>query len=264
VVVVDSAASGTAPALARPAAVLVLARDLPEGGLSVFMVRRHTRIEFMPDVFVFPGGSVHEGDIALEAEPGRCRVEADDPSTLGGGFRVAALRECFEEAGVLLARRRTTGGDPVVEDAPTFARYREALHNRAIAFAEIVQREDLVLTTNELIYWAHWITPVIYPKRFDTHFFLAPMPPRQEAGHDLQESTDSVWITPREALAGAAQGTLPMADVTERQLRVLAGLPNVEGARRTFAVKPPRAILPTVEVRDGIEYVTFPGDDAGQ
>src|SRR5262249_12555568 len=160
VVVVDSAASGTAPAVARPAAVLVLARDLSEGGLSVFMVRRHTRIEFMPDVFVFPGGSVPTDDIALEPEPDRALMHPDDPSTVGGGFRVAAVRECFEEAGVLLARRRSSGSDPAAEDAQTFDRYRSALHNRTIGFAEIVRREDLMLATQELIYWAHWITPV--------------------------------------------------------------------------------------------------------
>jgi 8-oxo-dGTP pyrophosphatase MutT (NUDIX family) len=235
---------------------------MPGGGFSVFMVRRHTLIEFMPDVFVFPGGSVHADDAALEAEPGRWQAEAGGTGAPGGRFRIAAVRECFEEAGVLLARRRSTGGDPVAEDAPAFERHRLALHNRGIGFAEIVQREDLVLSTDELIYWAHWITPVIYPKRFDTHFFLAGMPPRQVAGHDLLESTDSVWVTPQAALAASAQGTLPMADVTERQLRVLAGLTSVEDARRHFADNPPRVMLPRVEVRDGNEYILSWDDDA--
>jgi len=264
VVVVNSAASGSAPATARPAAVLVLARDLPGGGLSVFMVRRHTRIEFMPDVFVFPGGSVHPDDTALEAEPDRCLPIEDGPTALGAGFRVAAVRECFEEAGVLLGRRRTIDGDPVAEDPQTFARYREALHNRTMSFSEVLHREDLALATNDLIYWAHWITPVIYPKRFDTHFFLTSMPPLQAAAHDIMESTDSLWVTPRAALEGNSRGTIPMADVTEHQLRVLSELSSVDEARRRFTANPPRTILARVEVRDGVEHMILPDDGTGK
>jgi hypothetical protein len=123
----------------------------------------------------------------------------------------------------------------------------------------MVRREDLVLATDQLIYWAHWITPIIYPKRFDTHFFLAAMPPGQAAAHDLLESTDSLWIAPRAALDGAGEN-LPLADVTERQLRVLAELASVDEARSRFAADPPRAMLPRVEICDGVEHVIFAGD----
>jgi 8-oxo-dGTP pyrophosphatase MutT (NUDIX family) len=139
---------------ARPASAVVLAR--PSGNrFEVFMVRRHIRSEFVPDAFVFPGGSVKEADVATEMTSDLCApVIGSGPTELGTGFRAAALRECFEEAGVLLA-----GGIAQLEKE-RLAAYRDDLNHRRVSLMQIAEREGLTLSTDELLHWAHWITPV--------------------------------------------------------------------------------------------------------
>jgi 8-oxo-dGTP pyrophosphatase MutT (NUDIX family) len=148
----EMAESGRVPA--RPASVVVLAR--PSGNqFEVFMVRRHIRSEFVPDAYVFPGGSVKEADVATEMTPNLCTpVTGSDPTSLGSGFRAAAIRECFEEAGVLLA----AGSSPL--DKESLAAYRDDLNQRRLSLIQIAEREGLSLATDELLHWAHWITPV--------------------------------------------------------------------------------------------------------
>jgi len=143
---------------ARPAAAVVLAR--PSGDqFEVFMVRRHIRSEFVPDAFVFPGGSVKEVDVATETTPNLCApVIGSGPTDLGSGFRAAALRECFEEAGVLLA----AGTSPLEKER--LAAYRDDLNQRRLSLLRIAEKEGLTLATDELLHWAHWITPVPIPR----------------------------------------------------------------------------------------------------
>ncbi|MGO8947830.1 MAG: NUDIX domain-containing protein [Ktedonobacterales bacterium] len=143
---------------ARPASAVVLAR--PAGKtFEVFMVRRHVRSEFVPNAFVFPGGSVKAEDVTAEETPSLCAPAGDGPTGLGSGFRAAALRECFEEAGVLLARR----GSHLLSISPgeveRFARYRDALNHQSMTLIQIAEQEGLTLATDELLHWAHWITP---------------------------------------------------------------------------------------------------------
>ena len=152
------------PVEPRPAAVVVLLRDRPGGGVETFMVRRHIRSEFVPDVFVFPGGSVKPSDVASESTPPCAPVE-NEQTPLGSGFRVAAIRECFEEAGVLLARR----GKKPLEISPAevehYAELRSAVNAGELTLAELATREGLTLTTDELHHWAHWITPEGFPPK---------------------------------------------------------------------------------------------------
>ena len=175
---------------------------------------------------------------------------------LGSGLRVAALRECFEEAGVLLARRGTTGETadkpglaptnhdiiPIIEpgDVVRFGGYRDDLQHRRTTLGAVAECEHLTLATDELLPWAHWITPEAMPKRFDTHFFLAAMPEGQEAAHDQLEVTDSAWVTPEEALGGFEAGTFPLVFATIEQLRNLTGLVSTQAARERFAGTTPR------------------------
>jgi 8-oxo-dGTP pyrophosphatase MutT (NUDIX family) len=160
--------SGPIPVSARPAAAVVLAREPAAGGLEVYMVRRHIRSEFVPDAFVFPGGSVHQSDCDAEQTPGLCALVTVDPAdttALGAGFRVAALRECFEEAGVLLARR---GGALLTippADVPRFATHRDGLNEDTLTPAQLAATERLTLATDGLLHWAHWVTPEAFPKR---------------------------------------------------------------------------------------------------
>ncbi len=244
------------PVQARPAAAVVLAREA-EGDIAVFMVRRHIRSEFVPDAFVFPGGSVKEQDAATEQMPDLCAPAGAGPTALGSGFRVAALRECFEEAGVLLARR----GDSLLTIAPDevarFASYRDGLNQQTLTLAELAGREGLTLATDALLHWAHWITPTAFPKRFDTHFFFTAIPAGQEAAHDQLETTDSVWIRPTEALAGYERGEFPIVFATIHQLRALSDLHSIAAVHERFAGEPMRTIQPRVIQRDGQDVIVI-------
>jgi 8-oxo-dGTP pyrophosphatase MutT (NUDIX family) len=245
----------------RPSSAVVLARELPAGGFEVFMVRRHIKSEFVPDAFVFPGGSVKPQDSEAEQVPGLCAPVAGGPTALGSGFRVAALRECFEEAGVLLARRGDRPLAITAADTPRFAAYRDALFADRTTLADIAAREALTVATDDLLWWAHWITPEAMPKRFTTHFFLAPMPPDQEAAHDQLETTDGVWRTPAEALAGFERGDFPLVFATIHQLRELAGIESLEAARARYAQATPRTIRPRVVQHEGRPIILHPDDE---
>ncbi len=246
------------PVTPRFAAATALMRERAGGGVEVFLVRRHVQSEFVPDVFVFPGGSVKESDQETERAPGLC-VEVGDSSTpLGSGFRVAAIRELFEEAGVLIARRNGSLLPVVVDDLPRLATYRDDLNHKGLTLQSIAERENLTLATDSLLRWAHWITPEAWPKRFDTHFFLVELPAGQNPTHDALEVTQSVWITPEDALAGHERGEFPIVFATIHQLRDLTGLSSLAEAQARFAGQTPRTIMPRVVKRDGADVILLP------
>lgn len=249
------------PITPRPSAAVVLLRDEEDGCVSVFMVRRHAASPFMPDVFVFPGGAVTPDDLALEQTTGLCEPVDEGITALGHGYRAAAVRECFEEAGVLLARR---AGTPLViqgDDVQRFRDYRHGLNSRSLTLADVVRRDELTLATDELLHWAHWITPEESPIRFETHFFLAAMPHGQEAVPDHRETTAGVWVSPEEAIARSARGEMPLSDPTLHQVRELTGLPSVAAAWQRFRGRRPRTILPRRAYRDGREVMVVPDEE---
>jgi 8-oxo-dGTP pyrophosphatase MutT (NUDIX family) len=231
---------------ARPAATVLLLRDGAEG-LEVFMVVRHHQIDFASGALVFPGGSVDPGDRAIaEALPGLGGTEA-------GALRIAAIRETFEECGVLLARPR---GSAVLVDAARLkaieATHRTALCRGERPFAEILAAEDLVPATDHLVHFAHWITPASRPKRFDTHFFLADAPVDQLAVHDGGESVESVWIRPAQALAETKAGLRKLVFATRLNLMKLAGCATVAAAFAAAAAAPVVTVEPEgVETPEG-------------
>lgn len=216
----------------RPAATLMLVRDVLDGdpGLEVLMLRRNASAAFAAGMMVFPGGRVDSADGSDEMAP-YCRG-LDDASASGqlgitrGGlaFWVAAVRECFEEAGVLLAARRD-GGSPALR-----AEDRRHVHDGALSLVDLCRRDDLVLDLAAMHYVAHWITPRGAARRFDTRFFLAAMPPDQEPEHDDQETVDSGWVRPATALRQAAAGELTMMPPTIANLRFLAQRANAASA----------------------------------
>jgi 8-oxo-dGTP pyrophosphatase MutT (NUDIX family) len=248
------------PAPARLASAVVLARSRVAGGIEVLMVRRHAQSDFAPDVYVFPGGSVKPGDREAEATPGLCAPAGSGTTALGSGLRVAALRELFEEAGVLLAYRRDV---PLViepRDAARIAASRAELSAGRATLGSIAAREGLRLATDALLPWAHWITPEAFPKRFDTYFFLTEAPREQVATHDEIEVTASVWVSPEDALAGYARGEFPLVFATVRQLSALAGLPDVAAAQGRFGGRTPETIMPVATpTPDGGFVVQIPG-----
>ena len=253
----------------RLASTVMLIRDLPAGvsSLEVFMVRRVVQSEFMPDVYVFPGGSVSMDDCSAEETLGLCAqvpssldTDPQGRTTLGTGTRVAAIRELFEEANVLLAYHDKLLLAIDQQRTEHFDAYRQALNQRQGSLLEMARRERLVLATDQLIYCAHWITPEDLPKRYDTHFFLAKAPAQQEAIYDQLETSDGVWIEPETALERFAAGTFPIAFPTYHQLRALSAFSGTEEALQTAALHPIATQQPRLKEVDGVPHVYLPGE----
>jgi 8-oxo-dGTP pyrophosphatase MutT (NUDIX family) len=238
-----------------PAATVLLLRDSARG-LEVFMVLRHHQIDAFSGALVFPGGKVDAADqhadlIAL------CRsAHAFSADTLA--LRVAAIREAFEECGVLLAR---TAGEQQLIDAQQLDKlddYRRALLANSLDMIELCRAENLELATDLLSHYAHWITPKIRPKIFDTYFFLAPAPAGQLAVHDGSESLDSMWITPQQAIAQATQGKLTLVFPTRMNLLRLAHSTTVQQAMTAAQQSEVITVQPQVEVRDDGHIMSIP------
>jgi 8-oxo-dGTP pyrophosphatase MutT (NUDIX family) len=213
-------------AVARPAATIVLLRDgvqgLPRQELEVFMVVRHHAIDFASGALVFPGGRVDDNDFALARNPALC------PNPVGldvqaMAFRLAAIRETFEECGVLFARPATGAalidGTALREVERT---HRAPLAEGQISFGDVLTACNLLPATDLLTHFAHWITPRHQPKRYDTQFFLAEAPVEHLAVHDGGEAVDSLWITPRQALEDTASGRFKLVFATQMNLVKLA------------------------------------------
>jgi 8-oxo-dGTP pyrophosphatase MutT (NUDIX family) len=238
-----------------PAATILLLRDAA-AGLEVFLVERHHEIDFATGALVFPGGKLDRGDRDPRALA-RCAPSPGDEAALA--LRVAAIRETFEEAGVLLARPR--GSRALVDPARSSeicGRHRAGLLADAIALADVAEAEDLELATDRLVPFAHWITPEFMPKRFDTHFFLVQAPPDQAAVHDGSESVDSTWTTPAAALAEAEAGRRTIIFPTLLNLRKLGRSRSVAEALERARQEPLVTVLPRVERRGGRAVVCIP------
>ena len=235
--------SNIAPA--HLASTVLLLRDGAEG-LEVFMVVRNYAIDFASGALVFPGGRVDAADHAL----------GDDVA------RTAAIRETFEECGILLARRRGSAGLVSAADlAGIAARHRGRLNAGETTMADIAEAEDLALAPDLLVHFAHWITPAAMPKRFDTHFFLAAAPPDQIGAHDGHESVDSLWITPRKALDGTEAGTYKMVFATHLNIQKLARFPTTEAALAFARAAPVITVEPDVLKKpDGSRRLRIPAE----
>jgi len=255
----------------RSSSAVMLLRDrASEQGIEVFMVRRVIQSDFMPDVYVFPGGSVSADDRSAEQAEGVCTPVAPlaaDPeglTALGTGLRAAAIRELFEEAGVLLAY---TLGVMLAFNEQNMARfdaYRQAFNQHEGSLVEMAHAEQLTLATDHLGYFAHWITPEPMPKRFDTHFFLTTAPAEQQAAHDRLETSEGTWIAPAEALERYKRGAFPLVFATIHQLRDLAAFSSVKEALASTTTRPVPTNMPGVVVEDGKRRVYLPGDpDSG-
>lgn len=212
------------PSAPVDAATVLLLRDGPDG-LEVFMQLRSPRVDFSAGAMVFPGGRVDAGDADPRLRP-RC-LGADPLDDCARALRVAAIREVFEECGVLLARcRGSSDFVPAARVRELLEKYHADLLAERFEIAALAESEDLELTCDRLIPFAHWITPEILPKRFDTLFFLAAAPPHT-ATHDGSESVDSEWVRPQEALSAAAAGRRSMMFPTRLNLAKLAASQTV-------------------------------------
>src|SRR6195952_5520121 len=235
----------------RAASTILLLRDNANANeIEVFMMVRHYEIDFNSGALVFPGGSVDAGDKDIAAKPAlHAGGEGLDEATLN--FRIAAIRETFEESGILLARPR--GSNTLIDAkraSEISAAHRTALCESKISFAQILTDHQLVLALDLLVPYAHWITPEGMPKRFDTWFFLAAAPHEHIGAHDGKESTDSIWVPPREALAGGESGRFKLPFPTTRNLIKLGKHRTVRAALDEAHGKPVVTVMP-VMTRNG-------------
>ncbi|MBS0243514.1 MAG: NUDIX domain-containing protein [Proteobacteria bacterium] len=223
---------------ARPSATIMLVRD-GAAGIEIFMVVRDRPMDGAMGAVVFPGGKVDEEDRHPE-NWGHLSAPQSHPEL---AYWLAAMRETFEEAGVVIARPKgdTSGDIAPARAAEMVAKHRDALLDRKITFAEIIRSEGLVPALDHMVHFAHWQTPLGLPKRFDTHFFLVAAPEGQEPIHDGREMVDCFWIAPGKIVAEADEGKRTLVPATRLNLELLAESKTVaeamERARRRTIVR---------------------------
>ncbi len=253
------------PAVARDAATVILLRPGPDGpggpdGVEAFLMVRTAILDFAPGACVFPGGSVDDRDADPEVgwagpAPAAFGDLLDVPPERARALVCAAIRETFEESGVLLAG--PSAGELVLDSAD-LARDRHALLAGSVTFNEVLRRRQLLLRADLMTPWARWITPEASPRRFDTWFFAAAVPPGQTAavpspaehsqtgGQGPGESESGTWLRPAAALAAARLGEITLLPPTAITLGELAGYPDVAsivGRRRPIVPRLPRVVF---------------------
>lgn len=217
----------------RPAATVLVLRDSAQGP-EVFMVRRHEGTGAFRGAHVFPGGRVDEDDAAdgdwCDGVEHAQRQLAGLPPADAAAFHVAAARELFEEAGVLLARNQSGSFVSLAtgEDQTRVTKYRLDLHAHQQTLRDVTEREGLRLALDALTLYAHWVTPPVEGRRFDTRFFVTRLPPFQTPAHDETETTESGWITAAAALAAAGHRGIVLPPPTWVTLRELERLTSVD------------------------------------
>ncbi len=253
-------------------ATVILTRESKQGHFQVFLMRRNRRQDFMGGAFVFPGGRLDEGDCdpALLHHAGgftgadaRNGLQATDlPESTALGLYFAALRETFEESGVLLAYDQTGKTIDLAdgETAGRFARYRLQLHEQSLSLRELAEREGISYALDLLTPYAHWITPEIESKRFSTRFFLARKPPEQIPFHDTIEMTHSLWLTPAAALAQQKAGRTLLMPPTLKTLEELNEYDTLDELFQSARSLRIRTILPEPFVTEDGFGVKLPHD----
>jgi 8-oxo-dGTP pyrophosphatase MutT (NUDIX family) len=225
----------------RDAATLILLRDSdrPSGGIEVLLLQKHARSAFLPGVHVFPGGVVEEVDSApemgalcqgLDFNQAHRIIKDVSPPGRSLGFFVAAIREAFEESGILLAHGNDSQRSIDERQMMRLGGYRGKVHANPSIFVSRLGDEGLKLATDTLFYFAHWITPEVLPIRFNARFFVAAAPSRQEASPDGKETVEARWISPQDALEEHRKGMLKLAPPTFHSLSELVEFRTVDEA----------------------------------
>ncbi len=243
----------------RAAATVVMLRDAPEG-LQVFLLRRHGNSDVLGGAYVFPGGKVDAGDASLaqhlDQAPSALHAALGEPELdlpQATGFYVAALREAFEESGVLFA----AGADAAQQQQAA------ALLRAGRPFDAVLAELGLQLDTRSVLPWSRWITPrmpSVSNKRFDTRFFVAAAPAAQTARHDEVETTASIWLPPRTALQQYWAGEIALAPPQIMSLAHLARHGSVADVLAEARSRRPPLILPEPFDDAGTRVICYPGD----
>ncbi|MET0535714.1 MAG: hypothetical protein ABW171_15975 [Steroidobacter sp.] len=269
------------PATLRHAATVILLRE-ERGDIEVLLTRRHEQLSFMGGMWVFPGGALCAADTDEAALASIADAETIDcerfcdlhgqplPRSLCLGLTLAACRETFEETGVLLATTND-GHDVATEVLARMHERRRAIVSQPELFATSLQEVHLRIQLHGLLHWAHWITPMSVPKRFDTRFFLARMPRQQSAAIDAIEATEMAWMTPTSIIAAAHDGAMTLSPPTLLNLMELdASVRQHVSLHAIFAAEARRVIVPvlpklapkTIVMPWDAEYHQLPGGGA--
>jgi 8-oxo-dGTP pyrophosphatase MutT (NUDIX family) len=256
------------PVTPEPAATVVLLRDRADGGVDVLLIQRHRASKFAAGDHVFPGGKIELDDHPADAGrwcagldlEGAARVlGVSDGPRAALGYWVGAIREAFEEVGVLLAVDES-GRAPRL-DPGRLAEYRRACQKDHRVFWDMVKAERLTLATDRLAYFAHWITPEENPIRFDVRFFAAPMPEGQAPVADDVEIVGVRWLSPGEAFEAQRRGEISLRRPTVANLKLFDGARSVADAIARLAGRPVPTIRPRVITDpDGKQRALLPGD----
>jgi 8-oxo-dGTP pyrophosphatase MutT (NUDIX family) len=223
----------------KDAATVILIRPSKAGDWEIFLARRHQKQSFMPGAYVFPGGQLEEADSDPQLEnyiktadvfdPCRLLQDGSLPRKKTLGFFIAAIRETFEETGIFFGGK--TSGNYISlngeETIQRFYHYRQELSVSQITLTEIVRKENILLFPDSLIPYAHWITPEFEKKRFNTHFFLAKLPPGQTPLADAMELTESLWVTPQKALEMHCRREIILMPPTLKTIEELSAFRNI-------------------------------------
>lgn len=260
------------PAVPRHASSVLLLRE-QQGAIEVLLTRRHENLAFMGGLWVFPGGTLCPADmsdqsLALIPEVARagchrlCDLEGNAlPTTTCLGLAIAAARETFEETGVLLAM--TAEGQHCESERLARLHDRErGIVSQPELFATSLLQERLQLDVRRLVYWSHWITPSSVPKRFDTRFFLASLPPEQSATVDSVEATELCWMTPAALIAAAHDGTMTLSRPTLYNLMELdASVRQHISLNAILTAETQRDVVPVLpKIRKAERMIVMPWD----
>jgi 8-oxo-dGTP pyrophosphatase MutT (NUDIX family) len=256
---------------ALPAATVMMLRDTP-AGMEVFLVKRHSASDVLGGAYVFPGGKVDVGDTApdmarrLDQSPTALHAalnEHDIDAITAAGLYVAALREVYEECGVLFAEpapNETEDSEPQSQASEASLTH---LTGTGASFDTLMDQHGLRLQTRKLVPWARWVTPTapsLMRKRFDTRFFVSLVPSLQTASHDDHETTDSVWLSPRDALNHYWQDRMALAPPQIMSLAHLARFTTAGEAMADALGRKPALIRPQPYDMEGTRVICYPGD----
>jgi 8-oxo-dGTP pyrophosphatase MutT (NUDIX family) len=278
----DLEAGRIAPAIPRDAATVMLLRPAGAGaaasvpgavgaaGVEVLMLRRVAAMKFAPGAYVFPGGSVdpadHEAAVGWHGpDPAEFGARLGASAEMARALVCAAVRETFEEAGVLLAGE--PDGGPVADPSgPSWEADRAALAAGAVTLADLLSRRGLVLRADLLVPWARWITPEGEPRRFDARFFAAALPAGQLATGHAAESDHIAWLRPGDAIESARAGQISMLPPTATTLHDFAVAGAVDGDDAVAAILGRRPVIepvvPRLVLEDGQAWLYVP-DEVG-
>jgi 8-oxo-dGTP pyrophosphatase MutT (NUDIX family) len=238
----------------KPASTVLLVRDA--GRLEVLMVRRSSRMAFGASAWVFPGGKVAPCDADPEWRDHVSGAFSDEQRSL----RIAAARETFEESGILLARRGADGGPPAPDVLAAFMGQRTEIEANPERLLKGLREAGLILAIDQLAPFAHWITPSFEPRRFDTHFFLAPAPEGQETCHDGREAVDHGWVAPSDVLAARLRGEVKLMFPTRLNLQRLAQARDSADALSRTQGRLPVTVEPVLDESNGRRVLRIPAE----